>query len=97
MTRTKVINYVISKLGETHIRKELKMPKLKDVTQQKHYTQYVIQPVEYIGKNRMGYMEGNIIKYVSRYNLKGGVEDLHKAQHYLTMLIERETWGSVTP
>ena len=55
-----------------------------------HYQKMKIQPVDYIVENDMGYMEGNIIKYISRYNYKGGLEDLKKAQHYIEMLIEIE-------
>jgi hypothetical protein len=53
-----------------------------------HYVNKVIQPWDYITANRLGYLEGNIIKYVSRWESKGGVEDLRKAQHYLAKLIE---------
>jgi len=49
-----------------------------------------IQPIEYIMRNGLGFCEGNIVKYVSRYKGKGGVEDLKKARHYLDMLIEQE-------
>lgn len=63
---------------------------LEDITKQPHYTQYKIQPMEFIGMNKIGYIEGNIIKYVCRYNVKNGVEDLKKAKHYLDKLIERE-------
>lgn len=35
-----------------------------------------------------GFLRGNIIKYVARYDEKGGVEDLKKARHYLDRLIE---------
>jgi len=52
-----------------------------------HY-QVAIQPWDYIIANNLGYLEGNVIKYVTRYKNKGGVEDLRKAQHYLTKLIE---------
>ena len=52
-----------------------------------HY-QLPIQPVEYIYKNGLGYMEGNVIKYVTRHADKGGAEDLRKAIHYLEMLLE---------
>ena len=38
----------------------------------------------------MDYLEGNIVKYISRYKYKNGVEDLEKARFYLNMLIERE-------
>ena len=52
-----------------------------------HY-QLPIQPIEYIYKNKLGYMEGNVIKYVTRHSDKGGAEDLRKAIHYLEMLLE---------
>jgi len=44
--------------------------------------------LDYIIANDLGYLEGNVIKYVTRYKNKGGIEDLRKAQHYLTKLIE---------
>ena len=47
-----------------------------------------IQPWDFIIANNLGYLEGNIIKYVSRYKKKGGMADLLKAQHYLQKLIE---------
>ena len=56
-----------------------------------HYSRNAVQCWDYIASNGIGYLEGNIIKYVSRHNLKGGVEDLKKAQHYLEKLIEMET------
>jgi len=55
----------------------------------KHYD-FEIQPIDYIEANGLGFCEGNIIKYVTRYKRKGGVEDLKKAMHYLTMLIDKE-------
>lgn len=55
-----------------------------------HYKGMVIQPVEYIVKNDLGFIEGNVVKYVSRWRAKGGVEDLKKARHFLDMLIEFE-------
>ena len=69
----------------------------KNIRQQKHYTQHKIQPVVYIGENRMDFLAGNVIKYVSRYNLKNGVEDLEKARHYLDMLIQRENNVPIKP
>ncbi len=53
-----------------------------------HYADMVIQPAEFIIKNDMGFAEGNVIKYVSRWRKKGGVDDLRKARHYLDLLIE---------
>lgn len=56
-----------------------------------HYKGKTIQPWDYIAANELGYFEGNIVKYVSRWKQKGGVDDLRKAQHYLQKLIELET------
>lgn len=48
-----------------------------------HYEQLAYQPVQFICKLRLNYFEGNVIKYVTRYKYKNGVEDLQKALHYL--------------
>lgn len=69
---------------------------LPDVTAQSHYTQFKIQPMEFSGINHLGFLEGNVIKYVCRYKAKNGVEDLKKARHYLDCLIEREEKGTIT-
>ena len=53
-----------------------------------HYKTKAIQPWDYIVANNLGYLEGNVVKYVSRWKEKGGVEDLRKASHYLAKLIE---------
>ena len=53
-----------------------------------HYSVKAIQPWDYITSNNLGYLEGNIVKYVSRWKDKNGVEDLLKAKHYLEKLIE---------
>lgn len=53
-----------------------------------HYAAKAIQPWDFIIANDLGYLEGNIVKYVSRWKDKGGIEDLKKAQHYLQKLIE---------
>lgn len=55
-----------------------------------HYTTMTISPLEYIQANELGWNVGNIIKYVSRYKLKNGVEDLKKARWYLDNLIKIE-------
>jgi len=52
-----------------------------------HYA-HPIQPVEYILRNKLGFCEGNVIKYITRWRLKNGREDLLKARHYIDMLIE---------
>lgn len=56
-----------------------------------HYKSLTIQPVQYIFSNKIGYFEGNVIKYVTRWKDKGGIADLEKAKHYIDLLIELET------
>ena len=41
--------------------------------------------------NNMSYCEANVVKYVSRWRSKNGVEDLRKARHYIDLLIEEAT------
>ena len=53
-----------------------------------HYKDLPIQTWDYIWSNKIGYFEGNVIKYVSRWQQKGGISDLQKAKHYLEKLIE---------
>ena len=53
-----------------------------------HYKNYKIQPVEFIIKNNIGFVEGNIIKYILRFKEKGGAVDLEKAKHYIELLID---------
>jgi len=55
-----------------------------------HYSKMAIEPIEFIVQNGLGYIEGNVIKYISRYKNKNGLEDLKKARHYIDMLIEQE-------
>ncbi len=55
-----------------------------------HYKSYAIQPVEFIHKNKIPYIEGCAIKYLCRWREKGGIEDLKKARHYIELLIDLE-------
>jgi len=54
-----------------------------------HYKAMKIQPIEYTLANNLGFCEGNVIKYISRYKAKNGVEDLQKAKHYIDLLINQ--------
>ena len=54
-----------------------------------HYDRMAIQPIEYIMANNLGFAEGNVIKYISRYKFKDGVRDLKKARQYIDALIEQ--------
>ena len=58
-----------------------------------HYKKFKIQPLEYALENGLGICEHAVVKYVSRWNDKGGVEDLRKARHYIDLMIEREVAG----
>lgn len=53
-----------------------------------HYKKMAIQPVEFIEKNNIPYLEGNAIKYICRHAEKGGEQDIDKAIHYLQLLKE---------
>ena len=59
-----------------------------------HYKDMTIQPVIYIYANKIPFIEGNIIKYVSRWKNKNGIKDLEKARHLIDMLIEFESTQS---
>lgn len=55
-----------------------------------HYKDLKIQPIEYIHANRLGYCEANVVKYISRWKSKGGLQDLEKVKHYVDLLIKLE-------
>ena len=55
-----------------------------------HYKDMAIQPVEYAYRNNIPFLEGNIIKYVSRWKSKNGIADLEKAKHCIELLIDLE-------
>ncbi len=54
----------------------------------RHYKNKKIQPWDFIIANELGFLEGNIVRYISRWRDKNGIEDLEKARHYLEKLIE---------
>lgn len=53
-----------------------------------HYKSLAIQPIEYITKNNLGWCEGNIVKYITRWKQKGGHADIDKVIHYANLLKE---------
>ncbi len=55
-----------------------------------HYKTKAIQPWDYISANGLGFFDGNVVKYVTRFRDKNGIADLRKARHYLDKLIEVE-------
>jgi len=54
-----------------------------------HY-QMPIEPVDYIYENGLGYMEGNVVKYITRHQSKNGEEDVIKAIDYCNMILEKK-------
>lgn len=67
------------------------MNALNTQVQGDHYKDMPIQPIEYIHANSLGYIEGNVVKYISRWRKKNGIADLEKAKHYIDLLIELES------
>lgn len=55
-----------------------------------HYKKCAIQPVEYIHANGISFIEGSVIKYMTRWRDKGGIKDLEKAKHFIDLLISLE-------
>jgi hypothetical protein len=55
-----------------------------------HYKTMKIQPIEYIVANKLGWCEGNIVKYITRWKQKGGAKDIDKVIHYANLLKQME-------
>lgn len=59
-----------------------------------HYKGKRIQPVEYIAANNLTFLEGCIVKRITRWRDKPAnkrFEDLEKIKHEVDLLIEMET------
>ena len=55
-----------------------------------HYAKLAIQPMQYSMENGLDPLQHTVIKYVTRFRDKAGIEDLEKAKHCIDMLIEFE-------
>ena len=55
-----------------------------------------IQPVLYIQANDLDYLQGNVVKYISRHKVKNGAEDIRKAIHYCQLILEMQYDESTT-
>lgn len=55
-----------------------------------HYKRHKHETWDVILDWGLGYLDGNAVKYLSRWRHKGGVQDLKKAAHYIQKLIEVE-------
>ena len=57
------------------------------VNSPKHYTQGQMEVITAIEGLGLDYHQGNVLKYVSRYRYKNGIEDLRKAKWYIDRLL----------
>jgi hypothetical protein len=64
------------------------MDPLKTQVGGRHYIDCPIQPIEYIVRNNLPFCEGNIVKYITRWRKKGGIQDLKKVIQYAEFLIK---------
>ena len=56
-----------------------------------HYKKLQIQPVEYIYANELDFLEGNVVKYITRHRRKGeGARDIEKVIHYCELILEKD-------
>ena len=75
---------------ETEVIEEAKPSALDVQVGGSHYPKEGIQPIEYILANKLGFIEGCVVKYITRFREKNGAEDLEKIKHYIDLLIELE-------
>lgn len=62
-----------------------------------HYKSADFQPWDLIETHGLGFIEGNIVKYLTRWRKKGGVQDLEKVRHYVLKLEELAEAGIRSP
>lgn len=62
----------------------------KEQPDNSHYTKGGIEPWTYIQANNLNFFEGSVVKYVTRWRYKNGIEDLRKARVYIDELIRQE-------
>ena len=56
-----------------------------------HYKTCKIQPVDYIVENNLTFLEGNVVKYITRHRRKGeGARNIEKVIHYCELILEKD-------
>jgi hypothetical protein len=58
-----------------------------------HYKGMKIQPIEFVAANNLSYMDGCVVKYISRHRNKNGREDIEKIKHYCDLILELDGAG----
>ena len=61
---------------------------LKEQVGGSHYKKLSMQPIEFIVKAKLSFIQGNIVKYITRYKDKNGIEDIYKCIHYANLAID---------
>ena len=56
-----------------------------------------IQHWDYVWANKLDYFQAQIIKYVTRFKKKNGLEDLAKARHFLEKYMELQQDNGAEP
>ena len=80
--------YILRRMPQDTVKK-IERNALEQQVGGKHYRECEIQPVEYIVKNNLDFLEGNIVKYVTRHRTKGeGKKDIEKVIHYAQLILE---------
>ena len=68
-------------------------PQHDPVTNPKAYTSGRIEFTDAVELLGLGFAQGNVVKYVCRFQEKGGIQDLEKARQYITMMINNyDSW-----
>lgn len=80
----------ISSLSDSALNQVIKGGKLNEYIKPQHYNKYKITPINFILANNIPFCEANVIKYISRWKDKNGIEDLEKAKEYIDILIKNE-------
>jgi len=84
-------NYMKRRDAEEQMIKEERLPKPSDKQiGGNHYKDCAIQPVDYIVKNNLDFLEGNVVKYITRHKTKNGIEDIRKVIHYAELILEKK-------
>jgi len=78
--------------GMTEMTREERLAMMTDALSNQiggsHYKDMKIQPVEFITANNLTFLEGNVVKYISRHHAKNGADDVKKAIHYCELILK---------
>ena len=62
----------------------------KDNIKPDHYGDSGIDVISFCQANNLDFMQGNVIKYITRYRKKNGLEDIRKAVEYINRILANE-------